>query len=155
MNPEYVPTEWQTFLLTTFIMIIHACISSMPTLWIANFNSVGTVINILCLIITIIIIPAAATATPKFQPNDFAWSVYNQTEWPDGVAVLMSFLAIIWTMSGYGMSYVDLWNSRQTDDFIDASFHLSEECSNAAIASPRSIIYTAASGSIMGLFLNL
>lgn len=38
---------------------------------------------------------------------------------------------------------------------IDASFHLSEECSNAAVASPRSIMYTAASGSIMGFFLNL
>lgn len=29
MNPEYVPTDWQTFLLTVFIMIIHACLSSM------------------------------------------------------------------------------------------------------------------------------
>lgn len=38
---------------------------------------------------------------------------------------------------------------------IDASFHLSEECSNAAVATPRSIVYTAASGSIMGFFLNL
>ncbi|KAM0813006.1 putative Amino-acid permease [Seiridium cardinale] len=138
MNPDYVPNEWQTFLLTVFIMITHACISSMPTLWIANFNSVGTVINILCLVITIIIIPAAATSVPKFESNEFAWSIQNFTDWPDGVAVLMSFLAIIWTMSGY-----------------DASFHLSEECSNAAVASPRSIIYTAGSGSIMGFFLNL
>ncbi|KAK9414300.1 putative Amino-acid permease [Seiridium unicorne] len=138
MNPDYVPNEWQTFLLTVFIMITHACISSMPTLWIANFNSVGTVINILCLVITIIIIPAAATSAPKFESNEFAWSIQNFTDWPDGVAVLMSFLAIIWTMSGY-----------------DASFHLSEECSNAAVASPRSIIYTAGSGSIMGFFLNL
>jgi amino acid transporter len=138
MNPDYVPTDWHTFLLTAFIMVTHACISSMPTLWIANFNSVGTIINILCLVITIIIIPAAAKSDPKFQSNEFAWSVQNSTEWPDGVAVLMSFLAIIWTMSGY-----------------DASFHLSEECSNAAVASPRSIVFTALSGSIMGFFLNL
>lgn len=104
MNPDYVPNEWQTFLLTALIMIIHACISSMPTLWIANFNSVGTVINIACLIITIIIIPATVITDPKFQSNEFAWGIQNFTDWPDGIAVLMSFLAIIWTMSGYGTS---------------------------------------------------
>jgi amino acid transporter len=37
----------------------------------------------------------------------------------------------------------------------DASFHLAEECSNAAIATPRSIIMTALSGSILGFFLNV
>lgn len=137
-NPEYAPNSWQTFLLTVFIMIIHGLISSMPTLWIANFNSVGTVVNIACLVITIIIIPAATISSPKFQPNEFAWGVQNLTDWPDGIAVLMSFLAIIWTMSGY-----------------DASFHLAEECSNAAMATPRSIIMTAGSGSVMGFFLNL
>ncbi|KAL7621465.1 GABA/polyamine transporter [Parahypoxylon ruwenzoriense] len=137
MNPDYVPTNYQTFLLTICIMLSHACISSMPTLWIANFNSVGTVINILCLVITIIIIPSAAMGDPKFQPNEFAWGIQNGTDWPDGVAVLMSFLSIIWTMSGY-----------------DASFHLAEECSNAAVATPRSIVMTAGSGSVLGFVLN-
>lgn len=137
VNPEYKPENYQTFLLTVLIMLTHACISSMPTLWIANFNSVGTTINLLCLLITIIIIPTAAMGDPKFQPNEFAWGIQNSTDWPDGVAVLMSFLSIIWTMSGY-----------------DASFHLSEECSNAAVATPRSIVMTAGSGSILGFVLN-
>ncbi|OTA83310.1 hypothetical protein M434DRAFT_400711 [Hypoxylon sp. CO27-5] len=137
VNPDYVPTHYQTFLLTVFIMLTHACISSMPTLWIANFNSVGTTINLLCLLIVIIIIPSAAVGDPKFNSNSFAWGIQNSTDWPDGVAVLMSFLSIIWTMSGY-----------------DASFHLSEECSNASIATPRSIVMTAASGSILGFVLN-
>ncbi|KAI6089092.1 amino acid transporter [Hypoxylon rubiginosum] len=137
VNPEYIPTNYQTFLLTVFIMLTHACISSMPTLWIANFNSVGTTINLLCLFIVIIIIPTAVIGDPKFQPNEFAWGIQNSTDWPDGIAVLMSFLSIIWTMSGY-----------------DASFHLSEECSNAAIATPRSIVMTAGSGSILGFVLN-
>ncbi|KAI1493323.1 amino acid transporter-like protein [Biscogniauxia mediterranea] len=138
MNPDYIPTNYQTFLLTVLIMVIHGCISSMPTLWIANFNSVGTVINILCLVITIIVIPAAAMSEPKFQPNEFAWGIQNGTDWPDGIAILMSFLSIIWTMSGY-----------------DASFHLAEECSNAAVATPRSIVMTAGSGSILGFVLNV
>ncbi|KAH8674203.1 amino acid permease [Xylariales sp. PMI_506] len=136
-NPSYVPTDWQTFLLTIAIMISHAFISSMPTLWIAKFNSVGTTINIICLAIVIIIIPTASMNTPKFQSNEFAWGIQNGTDWPDGIAILMSFLSIIWTMSGY-----------------DASFHLSEECSNAAVATPRSIIMTSGSGSIFGFILN-
>ncbi|KAI0172870.1 amino acid transporter [Hypoxylon sp. FL1284] len=137
VNPDYIPTNYQTFLLTVLIMLTHACISSMPTLWIANFNSVGTTINLLCLLIVIIIIPTAAMGDPKFQPNEFAWGIQNGTDWPDGIAVLMSFLSIIWTMSGY-----------------DASFHLAEECSNAAIATPRSIVMTAGSGSVLGFVLN-
>ncbi|KAI3326921.1 amino acid permease [Xylariaceae sp. AK1471] len=137
VDPSYVPSSYQTFLLTTFLMIIHACISSMPTLWIARFNAVGTAINILALIATIIIIPTTTNNVPKFQPSSVAWGIENLTDWPDGVAVLMSFLAICWTMSGY-----------------DAPFHLAEECSNASVASPRAIIMTAASGSVLGFVLN-
>ncbi|KAF2965581.1 hypothetical protein GQX73_g7991 [Xylaria multiplex] len=137
VNPSYVPTSYQTFLLSTLLMIVHAGISSMPTLWIAKFNSVGTVINVLALIITIIIIPTTTNNVPKFQPSKVAWGIENFTDWPDGIAVLMSFLAICWTMSGY-----------------DAPFHLAEECSNAAVASPRAIIMTAGSGSVLGFVLN-
>ncbi|KAH7156719.1 amino acid/polyamine transporter I [Dactylonectria macrodidyma] len=137
-NPDYVPTDWQTFLLTVFIMITQSCLSSMPTRWIANFNSVGTVINVACLFITIIIIPTASTVKPKFQSSDFAWGIQNFTDWPDGVSVLMSFLSITWTMSGY-----------------DSSFHLAEECSNASVATPRSIVMTALSGSVFGFILNV
>jgi amino acid transporter len=95
--PDYVPTDYQTFLLSTFIMIIHAGISSMPTLWVARFNSAGSTFNILALFIVIIAIPASATS---FVPSSVAWEIQNYTDWPDGIAVLMSFIAIIWTMSG-------------------------------------------------------
>lgn len=86
-------------------------------------------------------IPASVTGTatsPKFLPSSQVWSIQNGTEWPDGVAVLMSFIAIIWTMSGY-----------------DAPFHLSEECSNAAVASPRAIVMTAGVGGLAGWALQL
>jgi amino acid transporter len=104
-HPGYTPTEYQTFLLTVFIMIIHACISSMPTLWIARFNSFGSTLNLMFLFIVIVMIPASVTGTadmPKFHSSSEVWSVQNATDWPDGIAVLMSFIAIIWTMSGYG-----------------------------------------------------
>jgi amino acid transporter len=50
----------------------------------------------------------------------------------------MSFVTVIWTMSGY-----------------DAPPHLSEECSNANIASPRAIVPTSGVGGILGWALQL
>ncbi|KAF7909496.1 uncharacterized protein EAF01_003214 [Botrytis porri] len=140
-HPEYEPTNYQTFLLTVLIMIIHGVISSMPTLWIAKFNSFGSTLNMIALLVVIIMIPTSVTGTattPKFFPSKEVWSIQNGTDWPDGVAVLMSFIAIIWTMSGY-----------------DAPFHLSEECSNASIAAPRAIVLTSGIGGLMGWALQL
>jgi len=113
----------------------------MPTLWIANFNSYGSTLNMIALIVVIIIIPCVVTGTPdtpKFLPSKDVWAIQNSTDWPDGIAVLMSFIAIIWTMSGY-----------------DAPFHLSEECSNAAVAAPRAIVMTAGVGGLAGWALQL
>jgi amino acid transporter len=137
-HPDFVPTDYHIFLLTVCIMLIHGCISSMPTRWIANFNAVGSTLNILALFITIVMIPSVVTTEPRFNPSSTVWQVQNGTDWPDGVAVLMSFVGIIWTMSGY-----------------DSPFHLAEECSNAAVAAPRAIVMTAAIGGIAGWALQL
>lgn len=142
-DPTYVPTTYQTFLVTTALMVIHACISSMPTRWIGTFNSYGSTFNIIALIVVVIIIPAGTNrpeqGLSRFSPSSQVWgSFYEGTDWPNGVAVLMSFIAVIWTMSGY-----------------DAPFHLSEECSNANIASPRAIVMTSGFGGLFGWFLQL
>lgn len=138
-NPDYVPTDWQTFLLTTLIMILHAGISSLPTKRVAQFNSYGSTFNFLALVAVLIAIPAGTTNSPKFTPSDKVWGdITNQTDFPDGVAVLMTFVGVIWTMSGY-----------------DSPFHLSEECSNANVASPRAIVLTSGVGGLMGWFLQL
>lgn len=107
-HPDYVPTNWQTFLLTTLIMLIHGCISSMPTKWIANFNSVGSTFNIIALCIVLILIPASTNRgdqvyngqqLPKFAPASEVWgNFYDGTDFPNGVALLMTFVAVIWTM---------------------------------------------------------
>ncbi|CAG8307189.1 unnamed protein product [Penicillium salamii] len=138
-DPGFVPTTWQTFLLTTLIMILHAGISSMPTKRVAQFNSWGSTFNFIALIAVLILIPANTKNTPKFTPSKEVWShITNLTDFPDGVAVLMTFVGVIWTMSGY-----------------DSPFHLSEECSNANIASPRAIVLTSGVGGLMGWFLQL
>lgn len=102
-NPDYIPQNYQVFLLTAFIMLIQSCISSMPTKWIANFNSYGSSFNILALIVVIITIPAATNrgdqGLPKFTPSSVVWgNFYEGTNFPQGVSLLMSFVAVIWTM---------------------------------------------------------
>src|SRR5579862_1499677 len=139
VNPEYSVEDYQIFLLTSLIMVIHGCISSMPTLYIARFNSVGTSMNILILLVVVILVPAATINVPKFTDSATVWgTITNGTDWPDGIAILMSFVSVIWTMSGY-----------------DAPFHLAEECSNANIASPRAIVLTSGVGGILGWALQL
>lgn len=102
-NPTYVPQNWQVWLLTTLIMLIHGCISSMPTKWIANFNSVGSTFNIIALCIVLILIPAATNresqGLPRFTPANVVWNdFYDGTDFPKGVSILMTFVAVIWTM---------------------------------------------------------
>ena len=142
-KPDYIPQNYQVFLLTTLIMLIHGCISSMPTKWLANFNSVGSTFNIIALIITLIIIPAntnrESQGLSKFTSASVVWNdFYAGTDFPNGLALLMTFVSVIWTMSGY-----------------DTPFHLSEECSNANIASPRAIVLTSGVGGLFGWFLQL
>ncbi|KAI4112401.1 MAG: hypothetical protein LQ345_006449 [Seirophora villosa] len=142
-NPAFVPQNYQVFLLTAFIMLIQACVSSMPTKSIASFNSYGSTLNIIAFIVVLITIPAATNRTgqglPRFTPSSIMWGNFHEgTDFSKGVSLLMSFVAVIWTMSGY-----------------DAPFHLSEECSNANIASPRAIVLTSGVGGIFGWFFQL
>lgn len=142
-NPAYIPQNYQVFLLTVFMMIIQAFLSSMPTKWLAQFNSAGSTFNFVALIVVIILIPAGTDRTsrdlPRFTPSSEVWgTIYEGTDYAPGVAVLMSFIGVIWTMSGY-----------------DSPFHLAEECSNANLASPRAIVLTSATGGIFGWFLQL
>lgn len=104
-NPDYVPQPFHTYLLTVFLMLIHGTLASLPTKWIARNNSVGSTFNMIALVVVIIIIPAAcdrtALALDKFNASADVWGTIDSgVEYPDGIAVLMSFAAVIWTMSG-------------------------------------------------------
>ena len=67
--PDYTPQNYQVFLLTCLLMLTHGCISSMPTLWIARFNSYGSTFNMIGLVVVIIMIPPSIISVPKFNPS--------------------------------------------------------------------------------------
>lgn len=138
-SPGFTPTNWQVYLLALGIQVSHAIISCLPTKFLSWFNSAGTVVNILFLVIVFIMIFAGNDRTlisdvsTKFNDNGAAWGLYNQTDFPTGIAFLVSFLGVIWSMSGY-----------------DSPFHLSEECSNANVAAPKAIVLTSTFGGTVG-----
>lgn len=109
----------------------------MPTLFLARVNQMGAVINLLSLLAFVIVIPAASVNTPKFASTAIVWgTLRNGTDWPIGFAVLMSFLSVVWTLSGY-----------------DAPYHLTEECANAAVVAPQAIVITSCMGAVLGWLL--
>jgi hypothetical protein len=58
------------------------------------------------LIVVLILIPAGTNREekdlPRFTPSKEVWGdIYAGTDFPAGVSILMSFIGVIWTMSGY------------------------------------------------------
>lgn len=135
-NPNYAMETFHVYLLMVGLMVFEGLLTMNSTKFIGQLNKVGTIVNLVVLIIFIVWMPAGSINQPKTNPNNIVWTsdgIVNGTEWPTGFAFMMGFLSVIWTMSGY-----------------DAPFHLSEECSNANIASPRAIVMTAQMGLFFG-----
>ncbi|KAL9105231.1 MAG: hypothetical protein Q9227_009558 [Pyrenula ochraceoflavens] len=133
-NPSYTPETWHVYLTLLALLTVEGLLVMNSTKFLGYLNKVGTLINLAFVFIFIIWMPAGSINHPKTNENSEVWGkITNGTEWPSGFAFLMGFLSVIWTMSGY-----------------DAPFHLSEECSNANIASPRAIVMTAQFGLYLG-----
>ena len=135
-NPDYTAKTWHIYLLLLALLFLEGCLTMNSTKFIGWLNKVGTITNLVVLIIFVIWFPVGSINHPKVNSDSYVWTdkgIINGTEWPTGLAFIMGFLSVIWTMSGY-----------------DAPFHLSEECSNANIASPRAIVMTAQLGLYLG-----
>jgi amino acid transporter len=138
-NPNYVAQTWHIYLLLLALLLLEGSLTMNATKLIGWLNIVGTITNLVVVFIFIIWFPVGSINHPKTNDNHSVWTeIINGTEWPSGFAFMMGFLSVIWTLSGY-----------------DAPFHLSEECSNANIASPRAIVMTAQLGLYLGFAIIL
>ncbi|KIW26599.1 uncharacterized protein PV07_06418 [Cladophialophora immunda] len=132
--PDYEPQTWHIYLTLLAILVINGLITMQSTWFIGWVNKIGTIWNLIVILIFVIWFPVGSINHPKTNHSHYVWTSFpNGTEWPIGWSTIMGFLTTIWTLSGY-----------------DAPFHLSEECSNANIASPRAIAMTAQSGLVLG-----
>ncbi|KAL4246862.1 Amino Acid-Polyamine-Organocation Transporter [Abortiporus biennis] len=137
-DQAFVATNGQLFGLYACIVLSHAVICCFGTSILARLQSVYVAMNILLCLAIIIALPAS---TPKEFRNTASYALGNFTNtsgWPSGYAFIMSFLAPLWTISGF-----------------DSSVHISEEASNAAIAVPWAIVGAIGIAGILGWAINM
>jgi len=100
-NPQYTPQTWHLYLVFLLLLIIEGCLTMNSTKFLGYLNVIGTVVNMIALIIFIVWLPAASVNSPKYNDNQTVWvNLQNGTDWPVGWAFIMGFLSVIWTMSG-------------------------------------------------------
>jgi amino acid transporter len=133
-HPTYIPTEWHIYLIFLLLLTLEALLAMQSTKFIGRLNLFGTAFNLLIIFIFVLWFPLGSVHSPRTNPSHAVWTTFsNTTSWPTPWATIMGFLTPLYTLSGF-----------------DAPFHLSEECSNSAIASPRAIVMTAQSGLYLG-----
>ncbi|KAI6047537.1 amino acid/polyamine transporter I [Pisolithus marmoratus] len=134
----YVATNAQIYGVYVAILLSHALICSLATFVLARAQRIYIAINIFLCFVVIIGLPIA---TPQQNMNTVSFalgSFDNLYGWPDGFAFILSFLAPLWTVSGF-----------------DASVHISEEASNAVTAVPWAIVYSGIIGILLGWAINV
>ncbi|PCH39627.1 APC amino acid permease [Wolfiporia cocos MD-104 SS10] len=137
-NQNFSATTGQTFGVYTAILLLHATISSLATPIVARLQTVYVVLNILLCLAVIIALPAA-TPDEFINSTRYAFGGFdNFSGWPDGFAFVLSFLAPLWTISGF-----------------DSSLHISEESSNASTAVPWALICATGVAAVLGWAINV
>lgn len=88
--PSYNPKTWHVYLTMVCLLFVQAFVVMQKTRFIGRVNVVGTVINVIVVIIFIIWFPIGSINTPKFNSNTAVWTDFaNGTDWPIGWATIM------------------------------------------------------------------
>ena len=92
------------------------------------------------LVSTIVVVVVMATMTPEANTAEFVFTQWNNETGFDatGYVILLGLLYSLYSFSGY-----------------EAGAHLSEETKNAAVATPRGIVWACAVTSVVGIALTL
>ncbi|KAF7332989.1 APC amino acid permease [Mycena venus] len=135
---NFIPTVYQTYGLFIAVLVSYAIIASCATRVLALVQRAVIALNIALVLVMIIALPAATPAELKNTAKYAFGGFENLTLWPSGYAFILSFLAPLWSISGF-----------------DAGVHISEEARNANIAVPWAIIYACGVGTTLGFFVQI
>ncbi|EMD31996.1 hypothetical protein CERSUDRAFT_88605 [Gelatoporia subvermispora B] len=138
LDLTFTPTTRQTFGLFVALLLCHGLAASLASRVIARLQWVYICVNVFLSLAVIIALP---TATPIEVKNSAGYAfggVVNISGWPNGFAFILSFLAPLWTISGF-----------------DASVHISEEVSNARTAVPFAMVSSSAVACLIGWGINI
>ncbi|GBE87720.1 APC amino acid permease [Sparassis latifolia] len=134
----FSPTTGQTYAVYLLILICHATVASLASSIIARLQTIYMVLNILLCLGIIIALPASTPDGFKNSARYAFGGFVNYSGWPDGFAFVLSFLAPLWTISGF-----------------DSSLHISEETTNAAKAVPYALISATFVAGVLGWAINV
>lgn len=105
VHPDYVVQTWHVYLLLLALLVLQGLLAMNSTKFIGVLNTVGTITNVIVLLIFVIWFPAGSINEPKTNTSSMVWTsegVVNGTEWPTGFAFLMGFLSVIVSQSNFG-----------------------------------------------------
>lgn len=135
----YAPTIAQTYGVYAAILIIHGIINCFPTRWLARFTSSYVIINFGMVILTSILVLARTPSAEMHSGSYVFGDIINGSGWTNNALVFfLGLQSVQFVMTDY-----------------DATAHISEEVSRAAIAAPVAIFTAVISTGIMGFFLNI
>ncbi|EIW75540.1 APC amino acid permease [Coniophora puteana RWD-64-598 SS2] len=134
----FVATQPQNFGIFIATLLLHGMVCTLCTKVLARLQNFCVLLEIFLSIVVIAVLPAVTPTELKNVPSYAFGEWTNLSGWPSGFAFFLSFLAPLWTVSGY-----------------DSSVHMSEEASNAAIAVPWATMGSVTLGFILGLALNI
>lgn len=109
-NPAYTAKTFHIYLVLLALLVLEGCLTMNSTKFIGRMNKVGTVANLIVIVIFVIWFPVGSISRPRTNPNSVVWTgtgIVNGTEWPSGFAFMMGFLSVIWTMSGEPQNIAD------------------------------------------------
>ncbi|KAJ8064180.1 hypothetical protein OCU04_006531 [Sclerotinia nivalis] len=116
VHSDYVIWIGHVYLLLLALLFLQGLFAMNSTKFIGRLSTIGTITNFTVFLISIVWFLARSIDELKADPNSMVWTSEDVSNG-------------MWTMAGY-----------------DAPFQLSEECSNANIAGPKSIVMTAQLG---------
>jgi amino acid transporter len=68
-HPDYVPETWHLYLTFLLLLIIQGCLAMNSTKILGYINIVGTIANLVVLVIFIIWLPVGAINRPKYATH--------------------------------------------------------------------------------------
>ena len=121
------------------LLIVHGFLNSLKTRDLAFLTSGFVFVNVGATLIIIIVL-LATTGRANMHPASYVFgNVVNQSGWEsDGLAFMLGFLSVQWTMTDY-----------------DAAAHISEEVKKASIAAPVAIFVAVIGTGMLGWVLNV
>lgn len=134
-NPDYSYAQWQGTLLTWMVICVCIFINVIIPNWLPRLEVFILVFHLAGFVA---ILATLWAMTPEYTPSRDVWAKSrNEGEWPtQGLSYCVGFLGNVATFVG-----------------ADASVHLAEEVSNAAVNIPRAILGSMLVNGMVGFLM--